>query len=495
MAYIINKFNGEALLTLQDGTVDSSTSIKLVGRNYVGYGEIQNENFLYLMENFANDFPPPRPLAGQTWFDTDDHRLSVFDGTRWASLGFAAPSYDTPVDPPVGMLWFKQPDNALYIYGDAGWVLIGPDSIVGWGETGAESTTVLDSNGLQKPVIISRVDGIIVSISSSTPFILADGLIAGFTNIPAGITLSDTMHFRGTLEGIAYSAYKLENTLTNGTHIIGDEYDGSSPATWAVDATELNENNKIVMRDSNGDFSASTITAASFLGTSVTAANIEAGNIEAGNQGITVGSGSQLTLSVNGTPSIVSTTDLNIDVDGGPLLSLITSSTSVALGAYNAPAIISRNLINLGLPTNKFDNVHANMLHGLATSAQYADLAEYYSADDEYAPGTVLIFGGNREVTTTTAAGDSRLAGVVTTDPGFIMNTALTGLRAAIALQGRVPVKVYGQVAKGAMLVSSSHRGYAEAATNPAIGTVIGKALEDKITTQPELIEVSIGKM
>jgi len=75
MAYVINKFNGEQLVVLSDGTLDTTTSLGLVGRNYVGYGETQNENFVFLLENFANDSPPSRPLVGQIWFSTIDNTM------------------------------------------------------------------------------------------------------------------------------------------------------------------------------------------------------------------------------------------------------------------------------------------------------------------------------------------------------------------------------------------------------------------------------------
>ena len=79
MAYIINKTNGAQLVVLEDGTVNTSTSVGLVGRNYTGYGEIQNENFVGLLENFANNNPPPRPLEGQTWFNTSLNTLKSIE--------------------------------------------------------------------------------------------------------------------------------------------------------------------------------------------------------------------------------------------------------------------------------------------------------------------------------------------------------------------------------------------------------------------------------
>jgi hypothetical protein len=127
--------------------------------------------------------------------------------------------------------------------------------------------------------------------------------------------------------------------------------------------------------------------------------------------------------------------------------------------------------------------------------ATYADLAEYYSADVEYEPGTVLIFGGSSEVTTTTIGSDSRVAGVVTTNPAYVMNSELQGLRACIALQGRVPVKVLGIIKKGDLITTSSIPGYACKAMNPQVGTIIGKAVADKLDPNKGVIEVAVGRL
>lgn len=140
-------------------------------------------------------------------------------------------------------------------------------------------------------------------------------------------------------------------------------------------------------------------------------------------------------------------------------------------------------------------DLYANLFQGTATSARYADLAEYYSTDKEYEPGTVLIFGGIAEATTTSIFGDTRLAGVVTTDPGFIMNSELEGVRACIALQGRVPVKVVGMIRKGDMLTTAGIAGHATKAINPILGSIIGKALQDKNYSEAGVIEVAVGRM
>jgi hypothetical protein len=124
-----------------------------------------------------------------------------------------------------------------------------------------------------------------------------------------------------------------------------------------------------------------------------------------------------------------------------------------------------------------------------------ADLAEYYSADQEYESGTVLVFGGDAEVTTTTSFGDSRVAGVVSENPAFTMNGQLEGTRALIALQGRVPCKVVGKVKKGDLLTTAGIAGHAAKAINPQVGTIIGKALQNKDTLEAGVIEVAVGRV
>jgi predicted secreted protein len=134
---------------------------------------------------------------------------------------------------------------------------------------------------------------------------------------------------------------------------------------------------------------------------------------------------------------------------------------------------------------------------GVASSAKYADLAERYTADSNYQSGTVLVFGGNEEVTESTQRLDKRIAGIVSTDPAYLMNSALEN-SVAVGLQGRVPCKVVGEIRKGDLMVSSATPGHAEAwleDSNPPTGCVIGKALENKIGAGPDVIEVVVGRI
>jgi hypothetical protein len=139
-------------------------------------------------------------------------------------------------------------------------------------------------------------------------------------------------------------------------------------------------------------------------------------------------------------------------------------------------------------------NVSATLFTGTATQARYADLAENYAADAEYEPGTVLIFGGTAEVTVANAAGDTRIAGVVSTDPAHLMNSTIDCEHpAAVALTGRVPTRVTGTVRKGDMMVAAGN-GQAQACSTPALGSVIGKALAD-FDGNSGVIEVVVGRL
>jgi len=144
---------------------------------------------------------------------------------------------------------------------------------------------------------------------------------------------------------------------------------------------------------------------------------------------------------------------------------------------------------NIGSATGYFNTVFAK-----ATSAQYADLAETYRADAEYLPGTVVSFGGEFEVTLTVGQNCSRVAGVISTNPAHVMNAGLEfDNTAVVALTGRVPTSVVGTVRKGDMMVSAGH-GRAQACATPAVGTVIGKSLEN-FDGAEGVIEVVVGRL
>jgi len=142
-------------------------------------------------------------------------------------------------------------------------------------------------------------------------------------------------------------------------------------------------------------------------------------------------------------------------------------------------------------------NFSAGVITATTTAARYADLAERYTADADYEPGTVLVFGGEAEVTQCTSKYDKRIAGIVSTDPAFLMNESLED-GVSVGLVGRLPCKVVGEVRKGDLMVSSDTAGHAEAwrdESNPPAGSVIGKALENKTGAGADVIEVVVGRI
>jgi len=154
---------------------------------------------------------------------------------------------------------------------------------------------------------------------------------------------------------------------------------------------------------------------------------------------------------------------------------------------------VASNTYNLGGASNLWATVYATTFNGTATIARYADLAENYTSDQNYDYGTVLMIGGEKEVTIADAD-TQRLAGVVSQNPAYLMNSACEGeYVVAIALQGRTPVRVKGKVNKGDFLVSAGD-GYAKATDNPKIGSIIGKSLES-FDGQYGMVEVMVGRL
>jgi hypothetical protein len=140
-----------------------------------------------------------------------------------------------------------------------------------------------------------------------------------------------------------------------------------------------------------------------------------------------------------------------------------------------------------------------SMFHGTATSAQYSDLAEMYSSDADYEPGTVVKIGGEKEVTQTTEEFDPNVFGIVSTNPAHLMNSNIEGQAVAVALEGRVPCKVIGPVKKGDRLVASYTPGVARVPSDYERQEawdwyrIVGRALEDKTIEAVGLVEVIVG--
>lgn len=170
MSYKLNKTNGELLVDLVDGQIDnSSTDITLVGRNYKGFGEFLNENFIKLMENFAKTSAPGAPLVGQLWYDTAEQRLKVYTGTTFRSASGAVISQTQP-NLVTGDLWVDSLENKLYFFDGEDIVLVGPNYSAAQGKTGFEAFTIVDENGQDQTVLSMYVNGTLSGLISRTQF-------------------------------------------------------------------------------------------------------------------------------------------------------------------------------------------------------------------------------------------------------------------------------------------------------------------------------------
>ena len=603
MPYIINKYSGSELVVLQDGTLDTSTSIGLLGRNYVGYGEVQNENFLFLLENFAGTNPPARAVEGQTWYDSANNKLNTYDGINWVPVGAATASENAPPGPTEGALWYKISTKQLYVYSNiSGWTLVGPEGVSGFGETRIKAAILRDVNSINHAVLLVLVNDEVLSIHSSDTFTINNlDAITGFNELQKGVTLSTNAVISGNLSGNSTTATRLQNgrfinsayfdgnnditvtantpsILTRGTYLTGSNFNGSAATTWSVDASSVNTIGKVVARDSTGSFAGGTITADQFIGSltgnvtaisgtstfySLVANNIQGftfsglaaqastltpgraingvqfngsqditvtaaastlsgstlaagiinssltsvgtlAGVSIADAGATIGDAGEIHLFINGnSPTLAITNGLGFTISINDAFQtgdeasfeFISSSVALAAGGSADPTFVGdvSSKCNIGLPGRTFGSVYADIFNGVATSAQYADLAENYVADAEYPPGTVLEFGGEFEVTLA-QDNTNRVAGVVTTNPAYLMNSNCQGTYvAAVALQGRTPCKVRGSIRKGDMLISGGN-GFARTVQTPQMGTVIGKALGDFDGTEG-VIEVAVGRL
>lgn len=369
MPYTINKFNNEPLVVLEDGTIDTTTSLGLVGRNYVGYGETQNENFLWLLENFANDAPPARPLAGQTWFNTTTgvNSLNVYTGTNWSPVGNASVSATAPSNPSSGQLWVDSDTNQLSIYLNDNWQFVGPEGVAGFGITRARSGTLIDSTLVARPVTFLTVNDVNVGVISATAFTIDPGHgILGFSNIAAGLNLNSAMVVKGNLMGNAASASSLLNTrlindvpfdgtanvtikasttnkLIKGAYLTGNDFDGSTEVTLAVDASSANVASKVVARNSSGGFAAGIITA-DLAGNVTTNTGTSTFNVVQANEFI----GAVLTGNSSTTTRLKTARKINnVSFDGTADIT-VTASAETATGTFLNPTVTLSGLTRVG---------------------------------------------------------------------------------------------------------------------------------------------------
>ena len=219
MAYIINKTTGEVLVTIPDGTADgpdinpglNTTDLDLFGKNYPSFGEYQNENFIKLLQNFANTTAPQYPLQGELWYDLNTHFLKVYTGTTFVPVSPVTVSSSAPLTTIVGTQWWDSTNNQLNMWNGSTWSTVGPAWKATDGLSGAIVEDVYDTNGNSHTVIKFYTNAnVSVIVSYDQAFTLSSSsAVSGFSVVNPGVTLSTESN--NLIYGTAVNAQQLGN--------------------------------------------------------------------------------------------------------------------------------------------------------------------------------------------------------------------------------------------------------------------------------------------
>ena len=510
MAYKINNTFGTLLVTLADGTIDTTTTdLALFGKGYAGFGEKLNENFVKLLENFNNTSAPSSKITGQLWYDQTNKQINIYTGTKWKPVGSTTNSTSSPTNASQGDLWFDTGNTQLYVYTGTGWSLIGPTTIAGSGVTAMIGETIQDNAGVNKSILKGVQEDTVVFVVSGEAFTphatetnSAALIAAGFSTIAQGIQLSSSVasaKFRGTatdsdaLGGIAAANYlrsDQNDSTTSSFSILNDTgiiLGAGSDITMSLSSDDLT----IAQTTANKDiiFTVNTGGATTTLMTM----DGSTGRLELPNVGDIRIKGNLL---VDGVTTTVNTSTLRVEDNLIELNRNISSNagmpnytglkvnrgeTSVATeqdlfwvwdetfaddgttlygnagGAWTAFKSGGGDANELSAAT--LVDIRANVVHAQTTSAMYADLAERYASDMQLEVGDVVMLGGEAEVTKCNKELCDKVFGVVSDSPAFLMNAEAgnNDSHPMIALKGRVLVKIKGTGKAGDRIVSAGN--------------------------------------
>lgn len=521
MAYIVNRFNGSQLVAVEDGTVDTTTDIRLIGKNYNGFGEAQNENFIHLLEHFAGTTAPTKAISGQVWFDAGTNKLKFYTGAAWKNAGGAEVATTAPAGLNEGDLWWSTTTNQLYgKTGDGEFILVGPQA-AGDGTTQMLSVTVLDAGSVEKDVIIALINDNPIYVISGAEFTLntvqPDGVpdMSGFTLIKKGITLLNT----NSTTGVTASAGATGEPVIWGTASDALKLNGTSADSFL----RINGSREIILNE-NSDGGA-TVVKARFNDNGFTLGNsndlevkITSGTI--GNILNNVGNEIKLGASRSGGGATEICSVKNVDATNAGIIPSTTSlynlgtsalkwsqvhadsfvgnaSTATQLFLDGTPRTAVATAASAALYNNTIaartssGNLKANLFEGTATSARYADLAEKYTVDEQHPVGTVMAVSSVRSVEGKDVSPEVRPAkasdmaiGVISEKPAYLMNADLENGQ-AVALKGRVPVRVKEPVSKGQPVYAWEDG----VASTTATRALVGIALETNTNPEEKLVE------
>lgn len=476
MPYQINRYNNDLLTVVEDGTVDNTTSLKFVGKNFAGYGEIQNENFLHLLENFSNVSAPPRALSGQVWYDSVNKKLKFYDGTSWKTTGGSELASVQPTGLTEGDFWWDTTNQQLYVFNGAAFVLIGPQT-AGSGITQMVSKEVFDVDNNLRSIIAATVEDNIVAIISPVTFTARNPSadLPGFNGyIRQGLTLPST----GS-NGITTSNSRYWGTASN-----SDRLGGKLPAEYVTQEqfADTNYDDGITIKS---DFR---------IYVDADLAVLEHGNKNSSKIIFKVTNTSQqlqipamidytgIIPASNNIYNLGSSTNKWNTVHATQFNGVAVTSNALRVGASDLQGRVTPDPNSVAIRDNA-GNISANLFQGIATAARYADLAEKYTTAEEYSVGTLLTVCAHDEHELEASNKTDIVVGVISENPAYLMNAEAPGQ--AVALKGRVPVRIIGSIKKGQPVYAWNN---GTASTVPT-GAIVGIALESNSQVGEKLVE------
>jgi len=191
MAYVINLTDGTTFATIADGTINTSSSMTLVGKNYAGYGEFLDENFIHMLENSSNTTAPPAPLTGQVWWDKGNNLLKVYNGTTWKTISAASAQSSAPTSNVTGDLWYDTTNQQLKVYTGSSFIVVGPAFTSTEGTAGAIPGTLNDAGGSPHYITSLYVNNQQIAIVSlDSAFTPASPTSTNYPTVYPGITVT-----------------------------------------------------------------------------------------------------------------------------------------------------------------------------------------------------------------------------------------------------------------------------------------------------------------
>ena len=464
MSYTVTLTDGTVFATIADGTINTSSSMTLVGKNYAGYGQFLDTNFIRSLENASNSTSPSAPITGQLWWNNSPSAgaLSIYMGTAWKTLSSLAVSNATPSSATystTGDMWYDTLNQQLNIWSGNTWLLIGPQFTTGTGVTGAFANIITDTGNVSHKVIELVVNSTVVGIVSEDTSFIPANIIAGFGNVNPGIQLANSV------------------TGVGGTSV---------PSFWGSGSVGVSVTGNV-----SGNY---------ILGNGSQLSGVT--NYTNANVVTFLGSGNSLTIATTGNISTTGNVTGNYILGNGSQLTGLAATYGNANVANYLPTFSGTlqvgNIINAngnGVGNIGNGSAYFNTVFAKATSAQYADVAERFAADAVYEAGTVVELGGSAEITRSLQELSETVFGVISTQAAYLMNSGAGSdlTHPPVAMTGRVPVQCTGVVHKGDRLVSAGN-GVARSA-QPGEATAfntIGRALVDKLDLDLGTVEAIV---